>query len=91
MDILDILLAQGVSSAAINAAVERADAATQAASNAAASASSAAQAANTAASAANSAAADANVAISAIYHDKNFILTVNADNSLSLTYDPDAV
>lgn len=47
--------------------------------------------ANAAASEAASAAADANTAISAIYHDKNFILTVNEDNSLSLTYDPDAV
>lgn len=84
MDILDILLAQGVSSAAVNAAVERADTATQAANDAASAASDAAQSAA-------SAATDANTAISAIYHDKNFILTVNEDDSLSLTYDPDAV
>lgn len=40
--------------------------------------------------AANQAASDANAAISAIYHDKNFLLVINEDSSLSLTYDPDA-
>lgn len=43
--------------------------------------------ANTAAAAANTAATAANAAIADIYHDKNFILSVNVDNSLSLTYD----
>jgi hypothetical protein len=42
--------------------------------------------AQTAAAAANTAAEAANAAIVDIYHDKNFILSVNEDNSLSLTY-----
>ena len=42
--------------------------------------------ADTAAQAAEQAAEDANEAISAIYHDKNFLLSVNADNSLTLSY-----
>ncbi|MBR6102639.1 MAG: hypothetical protein IKP95_09435 [Ruminococcus sp.] len=46
--------------------------------------------AETAADAAEKAASDANEAIDAIFHDKNFLLTVNEDNSLTLTYDPDA-
>lgn len=43
-------------------------------------------AANAAAENANTAAEDAESAISAIYHDKNFLLIVNEDGSLSLTY-----
>jgi hypothetical protein len=42
--------------------------------------------AQVAATAANTAAEAANAAIVDIYHDKNFILSVNEDNSLSLTY-----
>ena len=49
-------------------------------------AASAVTAANTAAETANAAAEDAESAISAIYHDKTFLLTVNEDGSLSLTY-----
>ena len=45
--------------------------------------------ADEAAQTAERAAEDANDAIAAIYHDKNFLLTVNDDNSLSLTYDPE--
>ena len=47
--------------------------------------------AENAAEAAEQAAEDANEAISAIYHDKNFLLSVNADNSLTLSYDPEAI
>lgn len=42
--------------------------------------------ASTATAAAVAAATAANAATSAIYHDKNFLLTVNEDKSLSLTY-----
>ena len=51
----------------------------------------AAAAANAAAASANEAATAANEAVSVIYHDKNFFLSVNEDNSLTLNYDPDAV
>lgn len=47
--------------------------------------------ADTAARAAEQAAEDANEAISAIYHDKNFLLSVNADKSLTLSYDPEGI
>jgi hypothetical protein len=40
--------------------------------------------ANAAATAAN--AAEAEKAVKDIYHDKNFLLSVNSDKSLSLTY-----
>lgn len=46
--------------------------------------------ADEAAQAAEKAADDAKAATAAIYHDKNFLLSVNADNSLTLSYDPDA-
>lgn len=42
--------------------------------------------ANAAATAANTAAAEAEKAVKDIYHDKNFLLSVNSDKSLSLTY-----
>lgn len=42
--------------------------------------------ANAAATAANAAAAEAEKAVKDIYHDKNFLLSVNSDKSLSLTY-----
>lgn len=42
--------------------------------------------ANVAATAANAAAAEAEKAVKDIYHDKNFLLSVNSDKSLSLTY-----
>ena len=42
--------------------------------------------ANAAATAANVAAAEAEKAVKDIYHDKNFLLSVNSDKSLSLTY-----
>lgn len=42
--------------------------------------------ANAAATAANAAAAEAEKAVKDIYHDKNFLLSVNGDKSLSLTY-----
>lgn len=42
--------------------------------------------ADAATAAANAAADEAETAIAAIYHDKNFLLTVENDNSLSLTY-----
>lgn len=58
---------------------------------AAAAANAAAASANEAATAANEAATAANEAVSVIYHDKNFFLSVNEDNSLTLNYDPDAV
>ena len=51
----------------------------------------AAAAANAAAASANEAATAANEAVSVIYHDKNFFLSVNDDNSLTLNYDPDVV
>ena len=51
----------------------------------------AAAAANAAAASANEAATAANEAVSVIYHDKNFFLSVNDDNSLTLNYDPDTV
>ncbi len=51
----------------------------------------AAAAANAAAASANEAATAANNAVSVIYHDKNFFLSVNEDNSLTLNYDPEAV
>ena len=38
------------------------------------------------ANAANAAAAEAEKAVKDIYHDKNFLLSVNSDKSLSLTY-----
>ena len=41
--------------------------------------------ANAAATAANAAAAEAEKAVKDIYHDKNFLLSVNSDKSLSLT------
>lgn len=44
--------------------------------------------ADAAADRATEAASAAESAVAAIYHDKNFILTVNEDGSLSLTYDP---
>lgn len=78
---------------AANTAASNANAAKTAADNAASAANSAAGVANNAASSANSAAGTANAAaqaandaISAIYHDKNFLLTVNPDDSLTLTY-----
>ena len=78
---------------AANTAASDANAAKTAADNAASAANSAAGVANNAASSANSAAGTANAAaqaandaISAIYHDKNFLLTVNPDDSLTLTY-----
>lgn len=37
---------------------------------------------------ANEAATAANSAIAAIFHDKNFLLSIQADNSLVLRYDP---
>lgn len=67
-------------------AIRDAGTATTAATNAANSANGAAETANTAAGSANAAAQAANDAISAIYHDKNFLLTVNPDDSLTLTY-----
>lgn len=42
--------------------------------------------ANAAATAANAAAAEAEKAVKDIYHDKSFLLSVNSDKSLSLTY-----
>ena len=42
--------------------------------------------ANAAATAANAAAAEAEKAVKDIYHDKNFLLSVNSDKRLSLTY-----
>lgn len=51
-----------------------------------ASATAAAAAANAAAEEATEAAINAEEAVAAIYHDKNFLLTVNDDNSLSLIY-----
>lgn len=42
--------------------------------------------ANAAATAANAAAAEAEKAVKDIYHYKNFLLSVNSDKSLSLTY-----
>lgn len=42
----------------------------------------------TATAAANEAATAANAATVAIYHDKNFLLSIQADNSLILRYDP---
>lgn len=42
--------------------------------------------ANAAATAANAAAAETEKAVKDIYHDKNFLLSVNSDKSLSLTY-----
>lgn len=42
--------------------------------------------ANAAATAANAAAAEAEKAVKDIYHDKHFLLSVNSDKSLSLTY-----
>ena len=42
--------------------------------------------ANAAATAANAAAAEAEKAVKDIYHDENFLLSVNSDKSLSLTY-----
>ena len=71
---------------AANAAKTAADNAASAANTAAGSANGAATTANTAAGSANAAAQAALDAISAIYHDKNFLLTVNPDNSLKLTY-----
>jgi hypothetical protein len=56
------------------------------ASTAAESANTAAENANTATSNAQAATQDAIDAVAAIYHDKNFLLSVNADNSLTLTY-----
>lgn len=74
-------------------AIRDAGTATTSATSAASAANSAAGVANNAASSANSAAGTANAAaqaandaISAIYHDKNFLLTVNPDDSLTLTY-----
>ena len=69
-------------------ALSEAQNATSIASAAATAAQTATSAANTATSAANSAASDARDAIDAIYHDKNFLLTVNEDSSLTLTYSP---
>jgi len=91
MDIIDILLASGFKSSAIKAATERANAAASEATAAASAANDAAGSANTAASSANDAATAAYDAISAIYHDKNFLLSVNADKSLTLSYDPEAI
>lgn len=71
---------------AANAAKTAADNAASAANTAAGTANGAATTANTAAGSANAAAQAALDAISAIYHDKNFLLTVNPDNSLKLTY-----
>lgn len=42
----------------------------------------------TATAAANEAATAANTAIASIFHDKNFLLSIQADNSLVLRYDP---
>lgn len=42
----------------------------------------------TATTAANEAAAAADAATAAIFHDKNFLLSIQADNSLVLRYDP---
>jgi hypothetical protein len=42
----------------------------------------------TATTAANEAATAANTAIASIFHDKNFLLSIQADNSLVLRYDP---
>lgn len=56
------------------------------ASTAAESANTAAENANTATSNAQVATQDAIDAVAAIYHDKNFLLSINADNSLTLTY-----
>lgn len=69
-----------------NAAKTAADNAASAANSAAGVANNAASSANSAAGTANAAAQAANDAISAIYHDKNFLLTVNPDDSLTLTY-----
>lgn len=44
------------------------------------------QKADEAAKAAEKAARNANDAVDAIYHDKNFLLSVNADKSLTLSY-----
>lgn len=74
---------------ALTAALSQAQNATGIATEAATAAQTATEAADTATSAANSAASDARDAIDAIYHDKNFLLTVNEDTSLTLTYDPD--
>ena len=71
---------------AANAAKTAADNAASAANTAAGTANGAATTANTAAGSANAAAQAALDAISAIYHDKNFLLTINPDNSLKLTY-----
>lgn len=42
----------------------------------------------TATTAANAAADAANAATASIFHDKNFLLSIQADNSLVLRYDP---
>ena len=42
----------------------------------------------TATAAANAAADAANAATASIFHDKNFLLSIQADNSLVLRYDP---
>ena len=81
-----------------NAAATAANNAKTAADNAASSANAAATAANNAktnadnaATAANTAATAAENAIQDIYHDKNFLLSVNQDGSLKLTYDDEEV
>ncbi len=45
--------------------------------------------ADEAAKAAEKAASNANDAVDAIYHDKNFLLSVKADKSLTLSYNPE--
>lgn len=72
-------------------AIRDAGTATTAATNAANFANGAAETANTAAGSANTAAQSALEAISDIYHDKNFLLSVNQDGSLKLTYDDEEV
>lgn len=69
----------GTATTAATTAAGTANAAATAANNAKTNADNAATAANTAATAAENAIQD-------IYHDKNFLLSVNPDNSLKLTY-----
>lgn len=69
-----------------NAAAEKAKAATESAEVATNKANIAISSADAATVRANAAAAEAENAVNDIYHDKNFILSINDDNSLSLTY-----
>lgn len=78
--------AANTAASSANTAAETANTAANIADTAAETANTAAKNADAATARANAAAAEAENAVNDIYHDKNFILSVNDDNSLSLTY-----